>query len=253
MSPKTIILTGASRGIGLAIAHFLLEKGHRLIVTARSRAPLDELREKYSGRVEIVVGDAADPRVAEDLRDRATKWDQGKLDGLILNHGALEPVTRIADADLKAWRTAFDVNFFSYVGITQACLPLLRQSKGNVIFTSSGAAAFAYSTWGAYGSAKAALNQLAQTLAREEPSITTISIRPGVVDTDMQKGIREQHASIMDKDKAERFIKLKESGQLLKPEQPGHVMARLVLNAPNDLNGEFISWDDERLKKFQDE
>lgn len=106
---------------------------------------------------------------------------------------------------------------------------------------SSGAATNAYSTWGAYGASKAALNHLALTLATEEPSLTTISIRPGVVDTDMQKSIREIHHESMDEKDRAKFAELKETGGLLKPEQPGHVMARLVLDAPNELNGQFLS------------
>lgn len=105
---------------------------------------------------------------------------------------------------------------------------------------SSGAAINAYEGWGAYGATKAALNHLALTLATEEPDITTVSIRPGVVDTDMQKSIREvHHEKMSEKDRA-KFAELKSSGGLLKPEQPGNVMARLVLSAPRDLNGTFL-------------
>lgn len=119
-------------------------------------------------------------------------------------------------------------------------LPALRKSKGRILFTSSGAAVKAYSTWGAYGSSKAALNHLALTLGVEEPDVTTISIRPGVVDTEMQRELREVHHKTMKKDDAEGFFSLHRNGQLLKPEQPGNVMAKLVLDAPNGLSGKFL-------------
>ena len=90
------------------------------------------------------------------------------------------------------------------------------------------------------------------TLAVEEPSVTTVSIRPGVVDTDMQKSIREVHHTSMDAKDAAKFSELKSTGGLLKPEQPGHVMAKLVLDAPKDLNGQFLSWNDQKLAEFQD-
>lgn len=123
----------------------------------------------------------------------------------------------------------------------QACLPSLRESSGSIILTSSGAATGAYPTWGAYGASKAAMNHLAMTLAVEEPAITTISIRPGVVDTDMQKSIRDVHHTVMDPKDAAKFAELKKTGELLRPEQPGNVMARLSLDAPKDLSGKFLT------------
>ncbi|KAI7293488.1 hypothetical protein KC315_g19311 [Hortaea werneckii] len=136
--------------------------------------------------------------------------------------------------------------------MSKAALPELRKSKGCILYTSSGAAMNAYPTWGAYGSAKAAMNHLAMTVASEEPEITSISIRPGVVDTEMQRDIREKHNTAMFEKDAARFKELKETGGLLRPEQPGHVMAKLVLNPPKELNGKFLSWNGEELKAFQE-
>ena len=86
------------------------------------------------------------------------------------------------------------------------------------------------------------LNRLALTLSVEEPDVTTISIRPGVVDTEMQRELREVHHKTMDTRDAEKFAGLKTSGGLLKPEQPGYVMARLALDAPKELSGRFLRW-----------
>jgi NAD(P)-dependent dehydrogenase (short-subunit alcohol dehydrogenase family) len=108
--------------------------------------------------------------------------------------------------------------------------------------TSSGAATGAYSTWGAYGSSKAAMNHLAMTLKVEEPAVTTISIRPGVVDTAMQQAIREEHNQVMDSKDAKKFSELHSGGGLLKPEQPGNVICRLVLNAPMEMSGKFFRY-----------
>lgn len=96
-----------------------------------------------------------------------------------------------------------------------------------------------YSTWGAYGSSKAALNHLAATLAVEELDVTTLAIRPGVVDTDMQAEVRS-HGNVMDGKDAEKFKGLHEGGKLLKPEQPGNVLARLVLDSEKELSGKFL-------------
>jgi NAD(P)-dependent dehydrogenase (short-subunit alcohol dehydrogenase family) len=164
-----------------------------------------------------------------------------RIDGLVINHGALSPVKRISDSTVAEWQEAFNVNFFSAVSFVKAALPSLRSSRGRIIMVSSGAAASAYSTWGAYGSSKAAMNHLALTLKVEEPDITSIAIRPGVVDTAMQKDIREVHHTAMGAEQAAKFKSLHESGSLLKPEQPGNVMCRLVLDAPSHLSGMFLT------------
>ena len=135
----------------------------------------------------------------------------------------------------------------------QASLPALRASKGRIILVSSGAAVSAYQGWGCYGATKAVLNHLALTLAVEEPDVTTISLRPGVVDTEMQREIREVHAAHMSEKDREKFSGLKTSGGLLKPEQPGHVIAKLAVGAGKELSGKFLSWNDESLKAFQEE
>lgn len=77
------------------------------------------------------------------------------------------------------------------------------------------------------------------TLSAEEPEITTVSIRPGVVDTDMQVEVRG-HRSVMDGKDVEKFRTLFEEGKLLKPEQPGNVMGRLAVGAREELSGKFL-------------
>ena len=84
------------------------------------------------------------------------------------------------------------------------------------------------------------MNSLGRTIAAEEPDVTALSVAPGVVDTEMQRELREVHSASMDKKDAKRFHDLHKEGGLLKPEQPGHVMARLVLDPPKELTGEFL-------------
>ncbi|GAB7364593.1 hypothetical protein MBLNU230_g5399t1 [Neophaeotheca triangularis] len=248
---KVIILTGASRGIGLAIAHYLLKANHKVVVLARSEGPLKELETKYPGQVGVLSGDLADFSLGKKAVELAReKFD--RVDGLIVNHGVLDPVQRVAESSAEAWRKAFDVNFFSAVAMTEAALPALRKTKGAIIFTSSGAASNAYAGWGAYGASKAAMNHLAMSLGNEEKDVTTVSVRPGVVDTEMQMDIREKHSTAMDEKDAAKFAELKQTGGLLKPEQPGHVMAKLVLHAPKVLSGKFLSWNADELAAFQD-
>merc|ERR1711939_661738 len=82
---KVIILTGASRGIGLAIAHYLLKQSHKLVVVSRSEGPLRELEKTYTGNVAVCAGDLADFDLGQKAVDLAQKQFK-KLDGLIINH-----------------------------------------------------------------------------------------------------------------------------------------------------------------------
>ncbi|KAL8804779.1 MAG: hypothetical protein Q9182_002371 [Xanthomendoza sp. 2 TL-2023] len=188
--------------------------------------------------------------LAEKSVEIANK-DFGRLDGLVLNHGVMVPVSRIVDSDPNTWRQCFDVNFFSLVALTKAAIPSLRKSSGRVIFTSSGAALRAYSAWGSYGASKAAMNHLNLTLAAEEPSLTSISIRPGVVDSQMQTDIRDLYMPLMDEKDVTKFQDLRRQGLLIKPEYPGHVIARLAVGASKELSGQFLSWDAPELADYQ--
>ncbi|KAI4639410.1 hypothetical protein J4E93_009238 [Alternaria ventricosa] len=249
-----VILTGASRGIGQAIAHHLLSRNHKVVLVSRTESALSALQSQYGNeRVAVLAGDMADaalPQKAVDLANE--RW--GRIDSLIVNHGTLDPVKKVADSSAEEWRKGFDVNVFSAVGMVQAALPSLRKTSGTILLTSSGAATSAYQGWGCYGAGKAVLNHLALTLSVEEPSITTISIRPGVVDTEMQREIREVHHERMSEKDRTKFSGLKKEGGLLKPEQPGYVMARLAVAKRADVegfNGQFLSWNDESLGAFQ--
>lgn len=78
------------------------------------------------------------------------------------------------------------------------------------------------------------------SLAVEEPEVVTVAIRPGVVDTEMQSQIATVHSSSMDQEDSKRFSDMRNEGKMLRPEQPGNVMARLVLDAPIEISGQFL-------------
>ena len=244
-------MTGASRGLGLAIARYLLRASHNVVAVARSEQPLRDLEKEYSGQVAVVAGDLADFSIGQKAVDLATNYWQ-RLDGVIVNHGVLDPVKKVVDSTADEWRASYDVNLFSAFSIAKAAIPPLREFRGRIILVSSGAATGAYQGWGAYGSAKAAMNHLNMTVATEEKDITCIAIRPGTVDTQMQQDIREKHDKAMTPGDAKKFAELKSSGSLLKPEQPGHVIAKLALDGPKDLSGQFLQWNADELKAFQE-
>ncbi|KAL2005060.1 hypothetical protein VTN00DRAFT_2910 [Thermoascus crustaceus] len=252
MGGKTIIVTGASRGIGWHVAQYLLKapQSNNVVVLARSREPLQKLKEQYGSRVEVLSGDLADMSFGQKAVELALA-SFGRLDGLVLNHGVLGQVGKIADADPEQWKQGFDVNFISLVAFVKAALPSLREAKGKIVFTSSGAAVSAYRGWGLYGATKAAMNHLALTLGEEEPDVTSVAIRPGMVDTEMQRELREDHLKNLEPQVLAKFLNAYKDGKLVKPEQAGGVLANLVLDAPKSLSGRFLSWNDKELEAFQ--
>lgn len=97
---------------------------------------------------------------------------------------------------------------------------------------------------------KAALNHLGMTLATEEPEITTLAIRPGVVDTGMQQVIRDKGQDAM-KDDHGKFVELHRNGRLLSADDPAHVVVALGINPPKDRSGQYLSWDDPALVAYR--
>ncbi|KAG0740922.1 hypothetical protein G6F57_010835 [Rhizopus arrhizus] len=252
-----IIITGASRGIGKAtVIEALTKFDAKVVAVARNEDALKQVHDQVSKEfnkgdcLELVAGDVTDPSLAQKaVKAAVDKW--GRLDSIIANAGVLEPIASIAEGSVEQWKRLYDVNVFSIITLVQASLPHLRQSeKGSIIIVSSGAALKGYKGWGAYGSSKAAVNHIASTLEAEEKNVTTIAIRPGVVDTDMQGAIRSTGEDAMKDDHA-KFMQLHSEGKLLKPETPGHVLAALAHNPPKELSGLMYEWNHEKLKDYQ--
>ncbi|KAI9353403.1 hypothetical protein DFJ73DRAFT_828479 [Zopfochytrium polystomum] len=252
---KVVIVTGASRGIGLAVVRTLLRKGARVVGVSRTPIAavpeLQSLQAAHPSELTYVETDVTSAAAPAQVVARAQQVF-GRLDGVVFNAGVLEPIARLADVEAAQFMRLMDVNVGSVVAFAKEALPALRRAGGKMIFVSSGAATSAYSGWGPYCASKAALNMLCEVYSKEERDVVSIALRPGVVDTEMQAIIREgKHASSMTADKHQSFVKLHEDGKLLPPEKPGHVIAELALRAPSELTGKFITWSDPLLADFQ--
>ncbi|KAI0638152.1 short-chain dehydrogenase [Trametes polyzona] len=251
-----VLLTGASKGLGLAIAKILLETFNANVVTL-SRTKTPELRSLSDAHAESLLALECDVTDDSAVRSSVSRGLEKykRIDGLILNAGVLEPLGKIASEDisLDQWKKHFDVNFFSLITALRATLPELRKSQagGRVVFVSSGAATGGTPSWGPYNAGKAAMNSLCRTLAQEEPDVTSVALRPGMVDTPMQALIRSRGPSTMEAGVLKKFADAYEQGQLVKPEDAGHVIAALSLKAPKSLSGQFVNWNGDECKEFR--
>jgi NAD(P)-dependent dehydrogenase (short-subunit alcohol dehydrogenase family) len=180
----TAIVTGASRGLGLALATGLAEAGWRLVVNARTAADLSSAAEWIGGDVVTVPGDLRDPTHRAALLEAA-----GEVDLLVNNAGILgpSPQPRLADYPLDALREVYEVNVFAPLALTRLALPVLRSRGGAVVNVTSDAAVEPYEGWGGYGSAKAAVEQASAVLAAEEPALRVWWVDPGDLRTRMHQ------------------------------------------------------------------
>ncbi|WP_137994767.1 SDR family NAD(P)-dependent oxidoreductase [Streptomyces vilmorinianum] len=183
------IITGASKGLGRALAGALAERGWDLVLDARTAKVLEESAEAARARGVRVVARAGDVTDTAHRRELvAAARELGGLDLLVNNAGILgaEPLPRLDSHSLDGFRAALEVNVVAPLGLLQEALPLLRTAPaGAVINLSSDAAVEAYRTWGAYGATKAALDQLSAVLAVEEPGLRVWWVDPGGMRTDM--------------------------------------------------------------------
>lgn len=177
------IVTGASRGLGLAFVRVLSEAGWHVIADARGRDDLEHAVAGLSG-VTAISGDVTDAAHREALVAAATS-----LDLLVNNAGALgpSPLPPVAEVSLQALRDLYETNVIAPVALTQLALPLLRAARGIVINITSDAAVEAYAGWGAYGSSKAALERLGAVLGAEAADVTVWQLDPGDLRTRMHQ------------------------------------------------------------------
>lgn len=240
-------------GIGLSIAKILLNSSpnNKLVAIARSKDSLESLLKEFGeDRVGIVVGDVCNPETSTKSINLAIE-KFGQVNSIIANAGVLDPVAHVSEADIGKWKKHFDINFFSVVDLIAKAIPELRKSHGNIIAVLSGASVSAYDAWGAYCSSKAALNQYITSVAAEEPSISAISIAPGVVDTSMQNDIRDNFGKNMTPEALKRFKDLHENKELLHPDVPATVYANLSTKGwSKELNGKYWRFNDEKLKQY---
>lgn len=201
--PLVWFLTGASSGLGRALAEAVLAHGHRLVATAREPAHLAALAASHPAACEILPLDVTDPlQVQHAVTAAAHTW--GRLDVVVNNagYGLLGAVEECDDAQI---RRAFETNFFGPLNVTRAALPFLRaQRSGHLVFLSAAAAIANYAGFGIYGAAKCALEGLAESLRAETAllGLKVTLVEPGPFRTDfIRRSLDRASTHIDDYDK----------------------------------------------------
>jgi NAD(P)-dependent dehydrogenase (short-subunit alcohol dehydrogenase family) len=177
------IVTGASRGLGLALARALDERGWDLVVDARGADALAEATADLD-RVTALSGDVADPDHRRAVVDAA-----GERIDLVVNNASLlgpSPMPSLADYPLDALREVYEANVLAPLALVQLALPRLSEGAA-VLDITSDAGVEAYEGWGGYGSSKAALEHLTAILAAEQPALRVYWVDPGDMRTRMHQ------------------------------------------------------------------
>jgi NAD(P)-dependent dehydrogenase (short-subunit alcohol dehydrogenase family) len=184
------IVTGASRGLGLAVARELAARGWALVIDARGETSLDRATAELARITDViaVAGDVSDDAHRSRLVDAATRL--GGLDLVVNNASILGPSPQppLATYPLDVLTRVYEVNAVAPLALAQRALPLLRDSsRGAIVNITSDAGVEPYEGWGGYGSSKAALDQLGNILGAEVPAVRVYTFDPGDMHTQMHQ------------------------------------------------------------------
>jgi NAD(P)-dependent dehydrogenase (short-subunit alcohol dehydrogenase family) len=248
-SMPVAIVTGASRGLGAAVARWLAKARAGITLISRSADRLKDVAEEIrslGGEPLVFTADVSDSDACRSAVE-LTLDKFGRIDALVNNAGIIKPISSIALTEPEAWRYNIKVNLLGPFYMVQAAISFLRTRKGRIVNVSSGAANRVIENASAYCAAKAALNHFTRVLAEEEPELTALTVRPGVVDTEMQAFIRNEGLNAMSDEQLAFYRQLKEFGKLEPPEIPARSIAWLALYAPPEFSGQFFDYDDPRI------
>jgi NAD(P)-dependent dehydrogenase (short-subunit alcohol dehydrogenase family) len=246
---QVVLITGASKGLGAATAVWLARAKTRLVLNGRNQADLERVAAEvkaHGGEAVNVVGDVSELSICQRMVDEAiSHW--GQIDAVINNAAVIEPIGVFSAVDLGEWKRAVEINLLAPLYLARLAAEHLRQRTGRIINVSTGAAVHPLAAWNAYCATKAGLLHLTRTMAVEDKSIISISLRPGVIDTAMQDTIRRDGAQHMPAELSQYFQQLKDTQRLEPAEVPAKALAWLALKAPLEWSGELLEYSDPRL------
>lgn len=260
---KTVAVTGANRGLGLAIAEACAREGAQVLMGARDRAALDSALEQVRRaaapgvKVEATGLDVSDPLSAQAFADAALKAFAG-ADVLVNNAGVYGPKGSIGEVAWADWEEALRINLFGVIHGCRAFLPLLRKSKrGKIINLSGGGATQPMPFLSAYAASKAAVVRFTETLALEEPGLDVNAVAPGALNTRLLDELLEAGPEKVGQAFYEKSLKQKAQGGT--PLSVGADMIAWLASSQSDgISGRLLSsvWDNwkglpERLEELK--
>jgi NAD(P)-dependent dehydrogenase (short-subunit alcohol dehydrogenase family) len=242
LTGKTLIITGASLGIGRALALELAGLGVNLVLNARHAPALEEAAAACAAlgvEVRLVAGNAATPGTATELVNQAQAL--GGFYGFIHAAGVLHPGPLLWEMTPQEFQEVLDSHVIAAFQLIRAAVPvLLKQGEGLAVFFGSGAAEALIPGIGAYCVAKTAEEHMARELAAEAPTITSFVFRPAATETRMQRQARNSAGG-----GAENLHRIfggyKERGRLATPEAEAQALVRILINHPRRFHGKIAS------------
>lgn len=193
--PKTILVTGAGRGLGRTLTELCSARGDAVIAHARGEAALEGVPCQRR-----LIADLERP---ESIADAVASLGVERLDAIVHNAGVAH-VAPVDGQSLEWWQRTLTVNVVAVAELTRVLLPALRAASGHVVFVNSGAGLTAGPGWSSYAASKHAVKALADSLRGEErgAGVRVTSLYPSHFDTDMQRSVREQFDSDYDPGRA---------------------------------------------------
>ncbi len=192
LNGKTVVITGASKGIGASAARAFADGGANVVLLARSTDLITALAGELGENTMAIACDVSDyASVSSAFASGKDKF--GQIDILIGNAGVVDPIGHLADTDPAAWCKLIDINLKGVMHGMHAALPdMVAQGGGTIITVSSGAAHGPVEGWTAYCSSKAGAYMLTRAADKEyrERGIRVLGLSPGTVATDMQREIK---------------------------------------------------------------
>mmetsp|Transcript_7276 Transcript_7276/g.10297 ORF Transcript_7276/g.10297 Transcript_7276/m.10297 type:complete len:262 (-) Transcript_7276:148-933(-) len=239
----TIVITGASRGLGAGMAKFYFEKGYNLGLCSRSGSMpslLESLSksQKETDRILSATVDVCDEKSVIDFTNQVVQ-KFGKIDLWINNAGILDPMSPIRTTKLEDFEKNIQINLSGVFNGTKSFINHVREQEekeedstpSTLVNISSGAAQKPYAGWGAYCSSKAAVDRLTECVLEEEKASTKLrayAIAPGVIDTEMQQMIRSSTEE--DFPMVNKFLEIKEKGSFNTPPYVAQQILNLALD-----------------------
>lgn len=220
------VITGGGSGIGKALALALVNRGKEVLIIGRRENLLKDTA-AASANIKYLVADVASKEGLNAIKNYLASVT--RIEGLVNNAGTMNPLAELKDVNPEEWQQALNTNLNAALYLPQMLYSKL--AHGRVLNIGSGAAYFAIKGWGAYCVSKAALAMLSKCWQMESDEVSFASVKPGIIDTDMQAIARSSKNP--DSTQTNFYIRLKEHGRLVKPETVAEFLTWLLLDTSN--------------------